>query len=230
MARNRFEGLTCFTCLRPAVGAEHAPPRGIFPKHLRNGIISVPACQKHNTEKTQEDEYFRNAVASTLEKNKEGLPVVDSMVRSIEYNPHLVKTFLPGFRPVVAGGVQTAVFSVNIRRFNRSAQFVVRALWFHEFAERLHEEIDIHWRNFWNRDGSRNPLFDFLVRTEHRWPGDYKGAQPKIFQYDFHRAVHRRRWFWICRMKFFEGPPVCAVWTGRLPKPKDWREGGSVNP
>ena len=84
----RFE--TCYTCDQKAVGNEHAPPKGLFPKHLRNGIITVPACLLHNQEKTLEDEYFRNAVVSTLDKNTEGLAVVDSVIRSWEYKPHLL--------------------------------------------------------------------------------------------------------------------------------------------
>lgn len=215
----------CYTCERVAVGKEHAPPKSIFPPELRQGIISVPACHKHNHAKKLDDEYFKNAVVSTLDKNKEGLPVVDSMIRAMEYNPHLMKTFLPNFRKVVVRGRETGAFSIDIRRFNLSTKYVVRALWFHETEEKLHASIDVHWNNFWNKDGTPNPLSDLLLKMEHGWPlSDYKGAQPKIFQYDFHRIERRAKWIQVCRMRFFDGPPVCAFWMGKIKKLPGWRK------
>lgn len=215
---------TCYTCERPATGVEHVPPRGIFPKHLRNGIITVPACERHNNDKKLEDEYFRNAVVSVLENNEDGIPVVESIVRSWEYKPHLMKTFLPNFKKVVANGRETGAFTVDIRRFNLSARYIVRALWFHETGEKLHADLAVHWRNFFNKDGSQNPLLDILLQAEGLPQADYKGAQPTIFQYDFHKIPKNRKWIRICRMRFFKGPPVCAFWHGRDPAEPGWRK------
>jgi len=52
-------GDTCYCCGNPAVGMEHFPPESFFPEGNRSGLIGVPACKKHNQDKSKDDEYIR---------------------------------------------------------------------------------------------------------------------------------------------------------------------------
>ncbi|WP_027793152.1 hypothetical protein [Paraburkholderia acidipaludis] len=52
-------GDTCYCCGEPAVGPEHFPPESFFPVGRRSGLIEVPACKKHNQDKSRDDEYIR---------------------------------------------------------------------------------------------------------------------------------------------------------------------------
>ena len=58
--------VTCYMCSAPKTSVEHVPPKGLFPKskdlpagmNLRKQLITVPACDLHNTEKSHDDEYL----------------------------------------------------------------------------------------------------------------------------------------------------------------------------
>lgn len=54
----------CYMCEKPASTVEHVPPKCIFPEQkdslggqdLRKQLITVPACDVHNTKKSRDDE------------------------------------------------------------------------------------------------------------------------------------------------------------------------------
>jgi hypothetical protein len=55
----------CYMCSRPGTTVEHAPPKCFFPESkdlpgtdLRKNLITVPACDLHNTAKVKDDEYL----------------------------------------------------------------------------------------------------------------------------------------------------------------------------
>jgi hypothetical protein len=58
---------TCYMCDQPATSKEHVPPRCLFPKGQRDRLITVPSCDTHNREKSQDDEYLRDVLNMTLQ-------------------------------------------------------------------------------------------------------------------------------------------------------------------
>lgn len=66
-------------CDAVATGREHVPPRCIFPekkdadgRNFRADLITVPSCDKHNTEKSKNDEFLMVSLAGILGNNSIG--------------------------------------------------------------------------------------------------------------------------------------------------------------
>lgn len=58
--------MKCYFCGGEVTGVEHIPPKSFFPKGKRNELITVPSCDKHNQEKSKEDEYIRTILLSSI--------------------------------------------------------------------------------------------------------------------------------------------------------------------
>src|SRR5713101_6228604 len=43
-----------------AVDEDHVPPKNLFPKDQRHGLVKVPSCRRCNGGASQDDEYFRS--------------------------------------------------------------------------------------------------------------------------------------------------------------------------
>jgi hypothetical protein len=52
---------SCYACDAPKTGKEHAPPKSFFPENpdYRKDLIKVPSCDRHNSQKSGDDEYAR---------------------------------------------------------------------------------------------------------------------------------------------------------------------------
>ncbi|MDN5882405.1 MAG: hypothetical protein L0H37_08540, partial [Nitrosospira sp.] len=72
---------TCYMCDQEATTMEHAPPKCIFPEKkdlssyddYRQGLITVPSCEEHNTTKSKDDEYLLYLLAASATSSVIGL-------------------------------------------------------------------------------------------------------------------------------------------------------------
>jgi len=214
--KNRFDGLTCYTCEEPACGFEHAPPESCFPKGKRENLIKVPSCKKHNQDKNLEDELLKATVVLSNNGSKDAMLVLESVIRAMENDTAKMATFLrkPGLAKV--NGNVTGTFQVNIPRFQRSIALIVRALWVHEFGEKLHALLEVHWARLRTSSLRPHPAAEPLSRIANAWPpSDLKGVYPEVFRYDFHKFDPDRtgKVFWACRLCFYDNPPVMIWWN-----------------
>ena len=94
--------MTCYMCEKLETGVEHVPPRCLFPKQkdlpagvdLRKQLITVPACDEHNTCKSQDDEYLLYLLVINLPANETAKnQFFTKIMRSIQLNPGLIKRF-----------------------------------------------------------------------------------------------------------------------------------------
>lgn len=66
---------TCYMCAATATSREHAPPRCLFPEFkevavdLRKNLITVPSCDRHNSEKSKDDEFLRSVIVMMIGNN-----------------------------------------------------------------------------------------------------------------------------------------------------------------
>lgn len=69
---------TCYMCPRPGVSKEHVPPRCIFPEvkdvrgNFRQDLITVPSCDLHNSQKSDDDEFLLVSLAGLIGNNSIG--------------------------------------------------------------------------------------------------------------------------------------------------------------
>lgn len=99
--RNRFkwDWTRCAYCGEPATGKDHVPPKGLF---IRSGyqMITVPACDAHNTQRSGLDERFREFVMFHV--RSEHTPLFTELwernVRGIRRNPRKLAEYLGKIR------------------------------------------------------------------------------------------------------------------------------------
>lgn len=101
---------TCYMCDCEATTVEHVPPKCIFPggKDLppgtdyRNGLITVPSCEKHNTANSHDDEYLLYILAASITSNNVGLnQFLTKVKRSAERKPALASKMAANSAPVL---------------------------------------------------------------------------------------------------------------------------------
>ena len=69
----------CYWCGAPATSKEHVPPKCLFPElkdiegiysdNCRKDLITVPSCDKHNLNKSKDDEILMACLAPLLGNN-----------------------------------------------------------------------------------------------------------------------------------------------------------------
>src|SRR4051794_14858784 len=91
---------SCYMCSAPNSSVEHVPPRGLFPKSkdlpqgadLRRQLITVPACDVYNTEKSLDDEYLMYALLLGIQNNPTAaLQVQTKITRALNENPGVAR-------------------------------------------------------------------------------------------------------------------------------------------
>ena len=82
---------TCYACVGLATTKEHAPPRSFFPKIWKRGnLITVPSCDAHNHDQSEDVEYARNVISTMFGTNAVGqLHFANKSLRSFEHSPAL---------------------------------------------------------------------------------------------------------------------------------------------
>ncbi|BFM13930.1 hypothetical protein R50073_01130 [Maricurvus nonylphenolicus] len=73
-----METETCYMCDSVSTSVEHVPPKCLFPTHKDSGanyrvnLITVPSCEKHNGEKSRDDEFLMVSIAGIIGNNSIG--------------------------------------------------------------------------------------------------------------------------------------------------------------
>ncbi len=78
----------CYKCGKPATSREHVPPKCFFPEKkdvghdgFRKNLITVPSCDEHNYQKSDDDEFLLASVAAVLNNNSVGFNHNQSKVK-----------------------------------------------------------------------------------------------------------------------------------------------------
>jgi len=129
---------TCYMCESVETSREHVPPVCFFPvakefgSDLRRNLITVPSCDRHNSQKSKDDEFLRavilmdpgaTAAAQHIFRRKL-LPAVARQRRAY-------KGFFTDRGPVAGG--QRRVLKIDRQRFNECIDRLARAIFFYTF-------------------------------------------------------------------------------------------------
>ena len=82
----------CYCCDNEAISKEHMPPKCIFSSPRPSNMITIPSCDKHNLEKSKDDEYFRwFIVTACAEKNPLAYQLLkEKVIRGLRRKPKLL--------------------------------------------------------------------------------------------------------------------------------------------
>ena len=217
--------MTCYMCDKPETGVEHVPPRCLFPEQkdipngvdLRKQLITVPACDEHNTSKSQDDEYLLYLLVINLPANETAKnQFFTKIMRSIERNPSLIKRFMANPHPVIAVDKKTGqahhTVAVNVddARLDSALDHIARALYFHHFRAQwlgdVRTQPDFLLASLDPDKGrERNKLGEHMVAAaDHLFEGkEFYGANPEAFKYqvlDGNENTHK-----LMRLHFYNG-------------------------
>lgn len=136
----------CYMCDKVATSKEHVPPKCLFPKqkdleageNLRNDLLTVPSCDAHNLEKSDDDEYFLNVLTSLQGINETGRKHYKKQVRRRNLrNPSILKRFAD--RSVEINN--QLAFEVEIERLDAIIEQMACALFLAHFEDKWHGDV-----------------------------------------------------------------------------------------
>ncbi len=137
-------------CEEKSISDEHVPPKCIFPEVKDLGIdyrkspIKVPSCDVHNMRKSKEDEYLMMVLTCSITNNRVAMNQIQTKIlRSWERNPKLAGLLLRVNKPIKSNGQSTLAFKVDVNRFNRSLDWIVRGLYFSQHKKKWVAELRI---------------------------------------------------------------------------------------
>lgn len=217
--------MICYMCNKPAEGVEHVPPRCLFPEKkdlpegidLRKQLITVPACDEHNTSKSQDDEYLLyllviNLPANEIAKNQ----FLTKIMRSMERNPGLIKKIMANPHPVIAVDKETGeahhtvAVKIDDARLDSALDHIARALYFYHYKAQwlgnVRTQPDFLLASLDPEEGQeQNKLGENMVAAAEQLFADkeFHGANPDVFKYQVLEGsenVHM-----IMRLHFYNG-------------------------
>lgn len=196
--------VTCYMCSAPKTSVEHVPPRGLFPKakdlppgtDLRKQLITVPACDVHNTEKSRDDEYLMYALVLGIQNNATALGQVKTKItRALTTNPGVARLITQHQQQVrvedtTIGKIdETLALRVDATRVRQALDHIGRALHFHHFNSKWTGSIQVIHLFLLDLDGDAPQTFNTNLESMGRAVEELlsgepaHGANPEVFTY-----------------------------------------------
>ncbi|MCP5003260.1 MAG: hypothetical protein GY941_04810 [Planctomycetes bacterium] len=221
---------TCYKCDSVSTSVEHVPPRCLFPQKkdlpervdLRKQLITVPACDEHNTQKSKNDEYLLYILVMSIPANEVAKnQFLTKIVRAMEKNSTLIDQFLNVQKPVVVEDTHTSkvdstiAVKVDKERLENELTDLSRALYFHHFKEKWLGSINVYPNFLLELDPeyareinqpieNMDKLSNILYENE-----EFHGENPDVFKYqivDGRESCHK-----YMRLYFYNGNRVTVI-------------------
>jgi hypothetical protein len=207
---------TCYMCDALRTSSEHVPPRCLFPetesfgRDVRKNLITVPSCDIHNGEKSTDDEFFRHVlIAVTTGENQAATHVFE---RKIKPAPVEQKLALRSFFKLhgKVGGTGKGILQLDRPRFDRCADHIARALFFHTFEEKWFFPIFFISPQFYGKDENGAPVMPPLyvhaaaVTKASLESEKWLGQNPEVFKYRFKYEREAKSKAFAFECAFFE--------------------------
>jgi hypothetical protein len=191
---------TCYYCGEKATSKEHVPPRCVFPKdkshkNYRQNLITVYSCDKHNLEKSNDDEYL--LVILLFNINANDIPYDyfnDKIDRLIKLKAKTLGKFFKNPQKVLVRDprngliVPTSAFKIDVERYDRILKQISIGLYYYTYKQLFIGNIEVVLNGAWF--GNRNDLnsemlkldkiFDMALDDE-----PFFGENSEVFKYKF---------------------------------------------
>lgn len=221
----------CYWCGNAATSREHVPPKCLFPtekdsgdgKSYRADLITVPSCEKHNGEKSDDDEHLLYILTTSVTNNGLGKSYFKSKtVQKIKEKPHLASKFFEDPKQVKIKDTHTDTFSngasfrIDDVRLTQSFEHIARGLYFHHFCKIWPKKITVLCEflmsiNDTDLEKSREINSEYNVIRQgadslfHNLPK--YGTNPSVFYYQLIDEQPSA----VMRLTFYEGTKVSIV-------------------
>jgi hypothetical protein len=197
MAPKNKSTKTCYMCDRKAKSKEHIPPKCFFPekgeipkaKEYGKNLITVPSCDLHNLDKSNDDQYLLAVIAAHFENQAVSQEHFSAkVVAALKRRPSMFSFYQDNF-PITVFGLPSIAFTVDRERFDNAMIKIVRGLYFHEYAEKLNQGVVIHTSDFLAISGPDRGEINKRMQNIDQIVMDVlssqpmKGENPDIFTY-----------------------------------------------
>lgn len=208
----------CYMCDEKASTKEHVPPRSFFPIGHRQDLITVPSCDTHNHENSDDVEYVRAVVVQQLEtKGIARTHFQDKVLRSYQRNPKLLARMFSRITPITVDGQETVIFEIEIDTFQLILKSVAYALYRHDFKVNFIGD----WYIFSPQSLATSKFirgmpdgYEEVRSALNALPFTVKSTgNPEVFKYSFCHDSQRNSYFY--RFEFYEGFIVYAFSVGK---------------
>jgi len=197
----------CYACEFKATTREHVPPKAFSPDGFRDGLVTVPSCDRHNLDNSMDVEYARNVIASSRGINQIGERLVFGKAkRSYDRSCRLFSQTFRDSGLAALDGEETCVIRIDLRRLKSVMTAIAQAIFFldeERKAERWRVYVDSLCSNAdlggARHGGAREQLRSTLGRLTFK---DRPVPQPKVFKYAVSRMAEGLP---IYRFDFYEG-------------------------
>ncbi len=186
---------TCYMCDSPETSREHAPPLCFFPeandigRDLRRNLVTVPSCDRHNSRKQKDDEYFRSVILMTAAPNSDTgkHQFTRKLLRAAARTPHAHRSFF-GDKGTIAEGKGRAL-QIDRKRFDACIDHLARALFFDAYHSKWSLPIAVVSPNFFSGIAAdqvvphQMTLDTVEVSRRVLGPEPIRGENPEVFKY-----------------------------------------------
>lgn len=187
----------CYWCGEKATSREHVPPKCLFPedkdikgiyeKSFRKNLITVPSCDKHNLEKSNDDEYLMTHLATLV--GNDGVAYIHSktkVARSFQRNPKMIDIVREGTIKIKGTTFPVAMVNANNKRLIYSFEAIGRAIYYYECKEQFEGMCTVMSPIFASSMNKIGKDYLDIVENEiqqekDKW--DEKGENSEIFKY-----------------------------------------------
>lgn len=218
--KNRFAGLPCTYCPRPAESPDHVPPKNLFAKPRPAELVEVPSCNRCNHGASDDDEYFR-AVLAMFEMT-EGHPDVQRVLKDVHRalnHPKkngFARSFIKTIRlvpRVTPAGLYTGLaptFGFDTTRLLRVVGRTTKGLLYHERGLRLPSDCEAvaffggHIMQDLSPESlSLRRVAEYMAARPHRTIGNDVFAYSAAFADDLPEIASDDPYFSVWLMKFY---------------------------
>ena len=186
----------CYACGSPTTSREHVPPKCLFPTelgvNLRKNLLTVPSCDKHNIQKSDDDEFLLASLAGIIGCNDVGMAhkftKVDRAIR--RSGGRILKKALKEQRVdmfATKNGTQINITwgTPDLKRLNACFALIGKGLFYsqygHMFEGAVYSEIVYIPLNDRGRMGYRSFVVDQM--TQELSKTSMKGENSEVFQW-----------------------------------------------
>ena len=223
---------TCYMCDAPATSGEHVPPKCLFPERkdlppqtdLRKNLFKkVPSCDSHNSQKSQDDEYFLYVLSTSFQINEIGRNLYRTKVRrAIKRNASVLGKIASTATPVTYSVPNSDDIIISVAhkldedRFNTMIDRLARAIYFYHSKEKwtygIRYQAEFLFATI-NQSDKANARIKEISRQADEWFSDvpYIGENREVFKYQALEADNSR----IMRLHFYEGCKLLLIFNSQ---------------
>lgn len=176
----------CYWCGEVATSEDHVPAKGFYPVEMRNNLIRVPSCTRHNTGLSKLDErflvYLQSSSASQVATQAFGRKTSRGLMRPKAAG--FRQSLLRAMRPATLDGQAAIVHGVSGALVSEFFEKVARGLYFYHSNCIFNGTVDSVCSHI-SRPGTDWETLGWHIQDVQRHLKDGQYTHPGVFKYRY---------------------------------------------